>query len=170
MKGEAVTVTFSSEGGVGDKQYEVRYKQSRGKKWAVAQEFAHNTSVSIKPSWIGSYDIRITAKDVVDTTEQLDLTINVKDVLKNTSTVSKKSLLRGESLTVNASGKGGEGYYSYSVLLKRPSDSRWLIQSHYSDTDTVTITPRSVGVYTLCVKVKDETGTVSKKFFSITVQ
>ena len=123
----------------------------------------------LKPSWIGSYDVRVKAKDVVGTTEQLDLTINVKDVLKNTSTVSKKSLMRGESLTVNASAKGGEGDYSYAVLLKRPSDSRWLILSHFSDTDTVNVTPRYVGVYTLCVKVKDEKGTIVKKDFTVNV-
>lgn len=169
MRGESVAVTFSSEGGVGEKQYEVRYKQSAKKKWTVVQEFADNTSVSIKPSWIGSYDVRVKAKDVVGTTEQLDLTINVKDVLKNTSTVSKKSLMRGEILTVNASAKGGEGDYSYAVLLKRPSDSRWLILSHFSDTDTVNVTPRYVGVYTLCVKVKDEKGTIVKKDFTVNV-
>ena len=61
------------------------------------------------------------------------------------------------------------GSYKYNVLYKQTSQSSWTTAQSYSSNASVTFTPAKVTDYDVCVKVKDSSGTVTKKYFTVTV-
>ncbi len=56
------------------------------------------------------------------------------------------------------------------MYYKNTSSSTWTTLQSYSVSDTVTLTPPESGTYEICVKVKDSSGTVAKKYFVLTVE
>ena len=87
----------------------------------------------------------------------------------NTSTVSSKLIVKGESLTVCCDAVGGAGDYTYAVFYKQKSQTKWTCAQNYSDNILVSITPKAATVYNVRVKAKDRNGTIVNKDFVITV-
>ncbi len=89
--------------------------------------------------------------------------------LENNSTISSTLISKGESVTVNAKASGGNGGYTYAVLYKKKSEKDWTVRQGYKDNDTIIVKPAKDTDYDVCAKVKDSTGTVAKKFFTVKV-
>jgi|GEM_PF-5116103 len=89
--------------------------------------------------------------------------------LKNTSDIEWDGISLGESVTINCSAKGGTGKKQFAVFYKGSSDTAWKTLSAYSAKDTVTFTPSEAGLYTVRVRVKDESGTTKAKDFDLCV-
>ena len=87
--------------------------------------------------------------------------------LQNLSTVSDEIITLGETLTVNAYAIGGEGDYTYTVSYKKKSSDKWTAAQYFKANDTVTIKPGAAVEYDICVKVKDGTNTIVKKYFTV---
>ena len=75
--GEKVNVTAASTGGLGEKVYEVYYKNSTQTKWTKAQSYSSNTSLTIKPRHTGTYTICVKAKDERGKVVKKNLTVEV---------------------------------------------------------------------------------------------
>ena len=73
-----------------------------------------------------------------------------------------------EEVAVNASAAGGEGGYTYAVFYKRASDTKWTTKQDFAENATVSIKPTKAVNYDVCVKVKDTSGTIVKKYFTLT--
>ena len=117
-----------------------------------------------------NYDICVKVKDNDGTIQKKYFTVSVYNGLTNTSTISTNSLPLGSSTTVKASGSGGKGNYTYAVYYKRKSVSdQWTVVQDYKTTAVVSIKPLKATDYDICVKVRDGSGTVEKKYFSLTV-
>ena len=167
--GSFVTVTASGRGGVGSLQYAVLYKKQSETKWTVKQEFGKNTTVSIKPEKAVDYDICVKVKDSSGTVEKKYFTVKVCDVLKSTSTISAAQINLGSTVSVKASATGGAGNYTYAVYYKKKSDTKWTAKQDFSKNAAVSIKPQKAVDYDICVKVKDSSGTVEKKYFTVKV-
>ena len=167
--GKSVTVTAAAADGMGGYTYAVLYKQASSSKWTNKQDFSSNATVSIKPAKAVAYDICVKVKDKSGTIVKKFFTVNVKAPLENTSVISSETLKLGETLTVNASAAGGEGKYTYAVLYKQTSSSKWTNTQDFTENTTVSIKPSKAAAYEVCVKVKDQTGTIVKKYFNVTV-
>ena len=88
--------------------------------------------------------------------------------LKNNST-TVSSITLGEALTVNAKAAGGTGGYHYAVYYKMQSSSKWTVSQTYDTNSEIIIKPKKAVPYDVCVKVKDSTGEIVKKYFTVKV-
>ena len=168
--GSAVSVQCSATGGTGSYKYAVYYKQQSQSKWTVKQDFSKNTSVSVKPGNAVDYDICVKVKDSSGTVEKKYFAVKVFDILKNTSTISATQINLGSTVSVKCSATDGTGNYTYSVLYKQKSQSKWTVAQDFGKNAVVSVKPGNSADYDICVKVKDSSGTVEKKYFEVTVR
>ena len=168
--GKTVTVTAAAADGMGGYTYSVLYKQAASSKWTTKQDFTSNTSVSIKPTKATSYNVCVKVKDKSGTIVKKYFTVEVKAPLENTSAVSAETLKLGETLVITASASGGEGDYTYGILYKQSASSKWTNAQDFTANTSVSIKPTKAADYDVCVKVKDKSGTVVKKYFTVTVK
>ncbi len=169
IKGQSNTVTASASSGSGGYTYAVYVKKSTDSKWVEKQAFSSNTKVTWKPAYDGTYDVCVKAKDSIGGVSKAYATLTVKPSISNTSTISATSIKLKSSVTVTASAKNGSGGYTYAVLYKKASSSAWSTVQDFKANTSVKITPAAAVKYDVCVKAKDSIGTVSKKYFTVTV-
>ena len=167
--GSEVSVKCSATGGTGSYTYAVYYKQKSQSKWTVRQDFGKNATASVKPAKATDYDICIKVKDSSGTVEKKYFVVSVSDLLKNTSTISSAQIKLGSTISVKASATGGTGNYTYAVYYKQKSQSKWTVKQDFSKNATVSIKSKNVTDYDICVKVRDGSGTVEKKYFNLSV-
>ena len=86
--------------------------------------------------------------------------------MQNNSTISSETVPLGGSITVNAKAEGGSGGYTYAILYKKTTDTKWVTKQNFSENEIVAVKPSNVAEYDLCVKVKDSNGDIVKKFFN----
>ena len=169
--GETVTLTGKATGGTAPYQYQMVYKKVSDMKWTTKQNFSENTTVSIKPANATDYDVCIKVKDSTGTIEQKFFTVKVANAaLTNNSTISATSITLGETVTLTGKATGGIAPYQYQMVYKKVSDTKWTTKQNFSENTTVSIKPANATDYDVCIKVKDTTGTVEKKYFSVTVK
>ena len=149
------------------------YKKSTDSAWTTKQNFSTNTSVTIKPTSATLYKICVKAKDNAGNIAKLyfDLTVtaNAKSTLVNTSTISSTSVKKGTALTLKVSATGGKKPYTYAVYIKKTTDSAWTTKQNFATTSSVSVKFDTVATYDVCVKVKDSTGSIAKKYFKVKV-
>ena len=167
--GETVTLNGSAKGGKSPYTYSFLYKKTSESKWTNKQDFAANATVSVKPSAATTYDICIKVKDAKGTVEKKYFTVKVTKPLANTSTISATAIKKGGTVTVTGSATGGAGSYTYSVLYKQKSQSKWTTKQDFAANAKVSVQPSAATTYDVCVKVKDKDGTVEKKYFEVKV-
>lgn len=171
--GSRVYVTPSAEGGAGDYTYSVLYKKTTDTNWVTKQPFSPNTeNISVLPSKAAVYEICVKVRDADGTIVKkfFEVTIvSASQPLANNSTLSATSITKGESITVTASAEGGEGAYTYAVLYKQKSQTKWTTKQNFTQNTSVEIKPANATEYDVCVKVKDAKGDIVKKFFDVTV-
>ena len=168
--GSAVSVKCSAAGGIGNYAYAVYYKQQSQSKWTLKQDFGKNTNVSIKPAKAVDYDICVKVKDSSGTVEKKYFVVSVYDVLKNISTISANQINSGSAVSVKCSAAGGTGNYAYAVYYKQKSQSKWTLKQDFGKNATVSVKPAKAADYDICVKVRDDSGAVAKKYFDVTVR
>ena len=168
--GEKVTVNGLAQGGMGEYQYQVLYKQTSQTKWTTAQDFNKNATVTFKPGKAKAYDVCVKVKDATGKISKVYFTVTVSDnQLISTSTISATTIKKGESVTLNGSATGGAGNYTYSVSYKQKSQSKWTMKQDFSENSVISVQPSQVTDYDICIKVQDKAGTVAKQYFTVTV-
>lgn len=167
--GNAVRIKADAEGGKGTYTYAVSYKKSTSKNWTVVQYFKEETSVTFTPNTIADYDVCVKVKDSSGTVAKQYFTVSVTRQLTNKSTISAQTIKLGEYVKTKAFAAGGKGDYTYSVSYKKANSSQWITVKNYGTQKTAVIKPRTAATYDVCVKVKDSSGTVAKKYFMLKV-
>ena len=170
--GGSVVFHASAIGGTAPYTYAVLSKQSTSTKWFTNQNFSANADVELTFDEAGSYDVCVKVKDKDGTVAKKYFTVTVNEAvtaLANTSTLSADTVQAGGSVTVNASATGGTAPYTYNVLSKLTSSTKWTTNQNYAANASVAITFDAAGTYDICVKAKDKAGTVDKKYFTVTV-
>lgn len=168
--GNTFTVMGISFGGKGNHCYAVLYKKKSDKKWTVKQNYSSDNYVVIKPAKATDYDVCVKVKDDNGDIVKKFFTVKVNPKLANNSTISATTIKKGNTVTLKGSATGGMGNYQYAVLYKKKSESKWTVRQGYKENDEVIVRPYMATGYDICIKVKDETGTISKKYFSVTVK
>ena len=168
--GNTVTLTGKATGGTAPYQYQVVYKKVSDTKWTTKQNFSTNTTVSIKPANAVDYDVCIKVKDGAGTIEKKFFTVKVTNAaLMNNSTISATSITLGNTVTLTGKATGGTSPYTYAMLYKKKSDTKWTTKQDFKENAVVSIKPANAVDYDVCVKVKDNAGTIEKKFFTLKV-
>ena len=167
-----ITVYCVSEG-ANNVTYAVYYKKSTDTTWTKKQDFSTNTQVNIKPASATPYNVCVKAKDSAGNIAKVYLeftaTASADSNLTNTSTISATSAKVGEKITVKASGTGNSGTKTYAFYYKAKSDTKWTAKKSFSSTTSVGMTFSKAGTYEICVKVKDATGSIAKKYFTVKI-
>ena len=167
--GESVNITGSANGGTESYQYAFFYKKIEDESFSLLKTLNTTATASFKPESTGTYIIRTYVSDDSGNIEAKDLTLDVYDVFENTSSVSSTDIILGKTITATASATGGAAPYQYAFYYKKVSDSKFVTKSGFSDTDTVTIRPAAATDYIVLIKVKDSTGEIVSKEFTVTV-
>ncbi len=168
--GKSVTVNAGAIGGSGDYTYAVFYKKTTDKSWASKQSYKANTTVTFKPAKAVAYNILVKVKDSDGTIVKKTFTLKVNEVLKNTTSISATSIALGKTVKVTANASGGSGDYTYAVYYKKATDTKWAAKQSYNTNASVSIKPAKAVKYNIRVKVKDSSGTISTKDFTVTVK
>ena len=93
----------------------------------------------------------------------------VAPALVNTSTIDKTSIAFGDKVTVTGAATGGSGSYTYEVLYKKTTDSKWASKQINGTNNTASIKPGAKATYTVKVRVKDSNGMIVGKDFTVKV-
>ena len=75
--GNTVTVTCSSTGGTGTKQYAVFYKQKSQSSWTKVKGYSTATTAKVTPKAATAYTVRVKVKDGAGTVVNKDLALSV---------------------------------------------------------------------------------------------
>ncbi len=170
--GESVTVNAAAFGGSGDYSYSYYFKKSDSDGWITKMKDTAESCVTIKPTAITDYDIRVVIRDSNGDKDEKIFRIKVSDTaeLENHSTISAESIPLGGTVTVNAAAQGGSGTYTYTYSYKKSSENNWVRKG---DTNTslaqMDITPTEAVDYDIRVVVKDSLGKISDKVFTVSV-
>ena len=167
--GKSVTITGAAAGGTSPYQYAVFYKVTGTTTWTCIQSFKTNKSVTITPKAATTYTVRVKIKDAKNNVVNKDFTIKVTAELKNLSEISAQKLVKGKNVTVTCSGSGGTAPYTYAVYYKQRSQTSWTCAQSYSSKTVVRISPKAATVYQIRVKLKDASGKIVNKDFTLTV-
>ncbi len=168
--GNIITINAKAEGGAGNYKYAVYYKKATSDKWITAQSFKSNATVIIKPAVATKYNVCVKVKDSDGTIDVKRFTVDVYAELKNTSVISAESISLGERIILKAKATGGTGNYTYAVYYKKAAATKWITKQNFSSENKVYINPIVKTTYDVCVKVKDSSGKISKKFFKVEVK
>lgn len=93
----------------------------------------------------------------------------IAEPLTFNASVSADTIVKGDKVTVNATAAGGAGDYQYAFYYKKATAANWTAAQKYSTKSTVSIKPAAAVPYDILVKVKDSSGKVLKKTFTVNV-
>lgn len=95
---------------------------------------------------------------------------NTLPELVNTSVVSAEEILYGETVILHGLAEGGSEHYQYAALYKKATDKKWTMIQNFDEQNLTEIKPARKGEYQICSKVRDDTGDIAKKFFTVNVK
>ena len=155
--GSKVTIKGSSEGGNGDVAFAFQYQPPGSNKWYTI-DTAYDGSVqkTIKFSKVGTYKVKVTAKDSKCNRVEKIMPVDVID-LKNTSTVSADTMLAASRITIKGSATGGDGNKNeFAFQYQPPGSNKWYtIGTAYDGSSEKSIKFSKTGVYKVKVIVRD---------------
>lgn len=163
-------ITASAEGGFGNYTYSVYYKSQSKSQWTTYQAWTTETVFSLPLPSAVTYNICVKVKDQNGMIAKKFFDVKVKDPsLKNLSSVSANEISVGETVTFTAQAQDGQGDYQYAVYYKKTQNTTWKTLSNWSEETLKTMNFTETETYNACIKVKDQNGTIEKKYFVITV-
>ncbi len=164
-----ITVTGAATGGTGPYQYALYYKKSGASAFTMYKDFSTTSRITFKPASAATYILRGKIKDKSGKVVYKDFTVTVTKPLTNASTLSASTLKLGGSLTMTGSASGGTSPYQYALYYKKNGASTFTMYKDFSTTSRITFKPTSAAAYILRTKVKDKTGKVIYKDFTVNV-
>ena len=168
--GDGVTVRFETSGGKSPYQYGVDYKEISSSSWISGAAYSTKTKATFRPTKVGTFIVRAKIKDSKGKVSNKDMILVVDKALKNTSSLSKKTITYPESVMIVCGSEGGSGNTQYHVSYKLSTASKWTVLQDYSTNRMITVTPQLAGKYTIKVRAMDSSDKIVAKDLSLTVQ
>ncbi|MGN1457515.1 MAG: leucine-rich repeat protein [Acutalibacteraceae bacterium] len=168
-KGDSVTITGKAANGTTPYQYSFLCKHSTETKWTTLTSYGTTSTRVWQPKKTGTYTVRTKVKDATGKEAVKNFTLTVNTVLVNNSTISKKTIDYGNSVTITGKATEGTTPYQYSFLCKHSTATSWTTLTSYGTTSTRVWQPKKTGTYTIRTKVRDSKGKETIKDFTLTV-
>lgn len=162
---ESVTINCSAVNGFGDYQYAVYCKQAVSDTWVAKQKYGANSTVVFTPAHTGQYEICVKVMDSRGVIVKKYFTLEVSCTLENNSSISADTINYGEKFKISCAAEKGAGGYEYAVYCKQAASDTWVVKQDYSTNSSIYFKPAHTGKYDICVKVRDSSGVVVKKYF-----
>ncbi len=169
--GDEIVLTAKAEGGIGEYRYAAYYKSASSTSWKTIQNFSSNANIYTQIYQKGSYQICIKVKDGAGTIAKnyYDITVLPCDPLKNVSVISSTSANVGETITARCLALNGTGNYKYAVYSQLSGKNTWTTIKNFDEDSIVDMTFNKEGAYKVCLKVKDQSGTIAKVYYDIEI-
>ncbi len=167
--GSTFHIIGNAGGGEGDYLYAFLYKRPGEEKWTVKQGFKENNVIEFTPAYTGNYEFCVKVKDASGEIAKMFSDIQVEEAFVNESSISSDTISKGEIVTVTAVPEEGMENCTYAFYYKKTTDTKWTQKQGFDTNNTVAIKPAKVADYQICVKIKDENGSIAKKYFDLKV-
>lgn len=169
--GSDITLKGKATGGKGPYTYTFAYKKTTSSSWTTINPSKNDSATAtVKPAAAVAYQARVIAKDSTGKTSTKTFNFTVNTALENKSTISSTDVKPNTAITLTGKASGGSKSYKYNFYYKSPSDTSWVkIGDGYSSTNKQTFTPNKTGTYKFRINVKDTTGSVIARDFTVTV-
>lgn len=169
--GDEIIINASATGGSGGYTYKFSYTRDGISYWADAT--GSGAICTFIPNYADTYHYKVVVTDSNGKTDEKVFDVVVEEPqreLVNTSTVSDTEITLGNRVYVTPSAEGGAGNYTYAVLYKKKTDTKWVTKQNFSaNTENISVLPSMAADYEICVKVQDGDGNIVKKFFEVKV-
>ena len=171
--GETVKLTASASGGSAPYTYSYRCRKRGSSSWKyIGSTNVSAAKKSFSLSTAGTYDVAVLIKDSTGTVKSktFTLVISSSNELVNSSSISKTSATAGENITLTAKASGGNAPYTYTYRYRKSGSSSWkYIGSSNVSTTSKSFSIGTEGTYEVAVLVKESSGTVKSKTFTLTI-
>jgi len=97
-----------------------------------------------------------------------DLSMDLEKVFEEPVDDINMKIGRTVTFTAKADGGSEEGY-KYSFLIKHEKDTKWTVKQGFKENNVFTFKPTKLGLYDVCVKLKDSDGNIHKYYTNILV-
>ncbi len=94
----------------------------------------------------------------------------VTNPMVSNPTISSKTINLGDKITAKCVATGGKGNYKYAFYYKKVTAAKWTEVQSFNSKNTVSFKPAVATAYEVCIKAKDGSGTIQKKYFTVNVQ
>ncbi len=167
---QSITATAAASGGTTPYKYAFFYKLKSQSTWTKVKDYSTTKTATFTPSKEGKYEACIKVKDSNGTEAKKYIDFEVKSSpLTNKSTISATKISLGSTVTAKGAATGGTTPYKFAYYYKQKSQSSWTTAKDFSTTTSVSIKPAKAVAYQICIKVKDNTGTIAKLYFDVNV-
>lgn len=95
--------------------------------------------------------------------------VSSASTLQNDSYLSSSAITKGQYITIYGKADGGTGGYTYAYYYKQKNSSYWATAKAFSSSTSAVIKPAAETEYDICVKVKDSSGKLTKKYLTAKV-
>ncbi len=171
--GDEIVIHGAATKGTGSYKYSYYFKQADSSSWTLkGSEYGTATKVTVKPSVVKYYDIKVAVKDNSGTvaTRQFSVQVKTPSSLVNNSSLNAATINLGDTIVINGAASKGTGSYKYAYYFKQSSNSDWTLKgTEFGTATTMTVKPSLAKNYDILVKVKDSSGTVVSKQFTVIV-
>ena len=170
VTGTTVKISATIAGGIAPVKVGFYILKPSASKWITLQDYSTTTTATFCPMSEGTYQICVKAKDRNENIVKQYLNIKVtKSTLVNRSTVSASAIDLGASVVLKGVASGGVTPYTYAYCYKKSADKVWHTFKDYSTAASYTFKPAAQTTYNLCIKVKDASGKIEKKYIDLVV-
>ena len=168
--GNNVTIFFDADGGSGKYKYEVDVKKPSTDDFIRLKNYASASSMSYRPWEIGSYTLKINAKDSSGNISSKQVSFNVySSPLENHADIDKDYMTFGENVKFTLSSKGGAGGVKYEIQAIKPSGDSWITLRKNCTSSSHIYHPWEAGTYEFKVIATDKAGDTSEEYFTLYV-
>ncbi len=173
-KGKPITITGAASGGSGGYTYAFYYKKTTSKAFTViGAEYSKATTATFIPASAAEYNVRINVKDSSGTivTKQYKITATAPvQSLSNDGLLYENEVNAGTSVIMIGKASGGTAPYKYAFYYSTDGNE-WKTAGTEFGIDTAAIfTPTVSGQIMVKIAVKDSTGKIDEKTFTVTVR
>ena len=168
---DTVKITGAAEGGKAPYTFSYYFKRTANTAWKAIKENTTSTSANLKATAAASYDIKVVAKDSSGKTDEAVFTVVAKAAsdMKNTSVINSDKVQIGDKVRIAASANGGTAPYTYAYYYKRSTNASWKkLGTEWGTNTSVAFAPTAAADYDIKVAVKDSTGQIVEKTFTVT--
>ena len=170
--GDSVTLSASASGGTTPYKYSYYSRPVGQTSWNTINANG-GSSIVYTPTSAGDYQVKIVVTDSDSATVEktLSLTVNGSSSdLVNTSSINSDKLTLGQRIYFSGSAEGGTAPYRYAYYYKRTSAKLWTtLGTEYGTSVSEGFSPKALGDFMIKISVKDSTGTVVDKDFTVTI-
>ena len=169
--GETINFELSAAGGMGGYKYEINAMKPSSDTFVNFRKSSSLSTYTYRPWEVGTYRFNIVCRDNKGTVsvKNLYFTVTAEDLV-NTSTISSQTIKYGETVDFLLSANGGTGSYKYEINAVKPSSLGWANFRKYNSFTSYTYRPWERGTYSFSIRVKDLTGNITARYFTLTVE